>query len=98
MQLLAGAFRAAPPGVVVAASDVLLLFPGDAAWDWTAPGVTGLGIPVDPSYGPKHGVFVPRRPDPVAEVSGRVPVPLVACSPQRGGTPHGQAHSVIMPE
>ncbi|MEW6236892.1 MAG: L-fucokinase [Candidatus Omnitrophota bacterium] len=45
-----------PPGFFAASGDVMLLIPEDDL-DWSRPGATGLAIPADLSYGPKHGVY-----------------------------------------
>ena len=54
---LAKAFEDSPPGLIVCSSDVLLDFGEYSKADWTKPGVTGLGIPMDIDYGTRHGVF-----------------------------------------
>lgn len=55
---LSNAFKNSPPGLIVCSSDVLLDFGKYEELDWTRPGVTGLGIPMDVDYGTRHGVFI----------------------------------------
>lgn len=50
-------FRDVKRGLVVACSDVLLLFPPDSEFDWSGAGVTGLAVPAPSRYGPNHGVY-----------------------------------------
>lgn len=61
IEQLASVTADAPSGVLVACSDVLLTLPGPEAFAgaWRHPGVTGLAIPADASYGPRHGVYAP---------------------------------------
>ena len=58
LQNLASAFKDSPPGLIVCSSDVLLDFGKIEKADWTKPGVTGLGIPMDIDYGTRHGVYI----------------------------------------
>lgn len=58
LQNLATAFKDSPPGLIVCSSDVLLDFGKIKKADWTRPGVTGLGIPMDIDYGTRHGVYI----------------------------------------
>lgn len=61
IEQLAAVARDAPPGVLVACSDVLLTLPEPHAFAgaWSQPGVTGLAIRADAAYGPRHGVYAP---------------------------------------
>ncbi|KAK8795498.1 hypothetical protein WA158_000155 [Blastocystis sp. Blastoise] len=59
-------FAGSPPGIIVCSSDVLLKFDASMKYDWSMPGVTGVGIPMDIEYGTRHGVFVPNEDGTVA--------------------------------
>jgi len=46
-----------PPGVFIAATDVLLMLPASEVFKYTWKDVTGLAIPLPVDYGTRHGVY-----------------------------------------
>jgi fucokinase len=56
LETLSRLFHSSPKGLIVASCDVMLLLP-DIEYDWSNPGVTGLAIPMDLEFGPRHGAF-----------------------------------------
>ncbi len=56
IETLSTVCASSPPGLFVASSDVMLSLP-EREWDWSQPGVTGLAIPANFDYGPRHGVY-----------------------------------------
>jgi len=76
-------FATVRTGLVIACSDVLFMVNPDAAFDWSRPGVTGLGVPMAAHHGEHHGVYhgdsagavSPRR----VYLRGRTCVDKVGC-------------------
>jgi hypothetical protein len=57
LQQLLKMFANAPPGLIIASSDVLLSIPDDFTCEWPSHGAVGLAIPTDKALGPNHGVY-----------------------------------------